>query len=83
MEAGKISPMAVFLASEAAREVSGQIFAVRANEILLMSQPRPVRSVHRADGWTAESIAAHALPALKASFLPLEVSADVFSWDPI
>jgi hypothetical protein len=26
---------------------------------------------------------AHALPALRSSFLPLDVSADVFSWDPI
>jgi NAD(P)-dependent dehydrogenase (short-subunit alcohol dehydrogenase family) len=83
MDAGKIAPMAVFLAGDAARDVTGQIFAVRANEILVMSQPRPVRSVHRAEGWTAETIAAHALPALRSSFLPLDVSADVFSWDPI
>jgi len=83
MEAGKIAPMAVFLASDAAKEVTGQIFAVRANEIFLMSQPRPVRSVHRAEGWTAETIAEQALPALAPSFAPLDVSADVFSWDPI
>ena len=83
MEAGKIAPMAVFLASDAAKDVTGQIFAVRANEIFVMSQPRPVRSVHRAEGWTAETIAEQALPALRASFAPLDVSADVFSWDPI
>jgi len=83
MEAGKIAPMAVFLASDAAKDVTGQIFAVRANEIFLMSQPRPVRSVHRAEGWTAETIAEQALPALAPSFAPLDVSADVFSWDPI
>ena len=83
MEAGKIAPMAVFLASDAAKDVTGQIFAVRANEIFLMSQPRPVRSVHRAEGWTAETIAEQALPALAPSFTPLDVSADVFSWDPI
>ena len=83
MEAGKIAPMAVFLASDAAQDVTGQIFAVRANEIFVMSQPRPVRSVHRAEGWTAETIAEQAVPALRASFAPLDVSADVFSWDPI
>jgi NAD(P)-dependent dehydrogenase (short-subunit alcohol dehydrogenase family) len=83
MEAGKIAPMAVFLASDAAQDVTGQIFAVRANEIFLMSQPRPVRSVHRAEGWTAATIAEQAMPALRASFAPLEVSADVFSWDPV
>jgi NAD(P)-dependent dehydrogenase (short-subunit alcohol dehydrogenase family) len=82
MDAAKVAPMAVFLASDAAREVTGQIFAVRSNEILVMSQSRPVRSVHRAEGWTPESIAAHAAPALRAGFAPLEISADVFSWDP-
>jgi NAD(P)-dependent dehydrogenase (short-subunit alcohol dehydrogenase family) len=83
METAKIAPLAVFLASEAAREVTGQIFAVRANEIFLMSQSRPLRSVHRAEGWTPEAIASHALPALRAHFYALDRSQDVFSWDPL
>ncbi|WP_434662521.1 SDR family NAD(P)-dependent oxidoreductase [Paraburkholderia sp. A3BS-1L] len=83
MTPAKIAPLAVFLASEQAADVSGQIFAVRNNEIFLMSQPRPVRSVHRGEGWTAETIAEHAMPALRGSFHPLDVSADVFSWDPV
>ena len=83
MEAGKIAPMAVYLASDTAKEVSGQIFAVRANEIFLMSQPRPIRGVHRGEGWTPQTIAEHAIPALKADFYALETSGEVFSWDPI
>ncbi len=83
MEAGKVAPMAVFLASDAAHEVNAQIFAVRANEILLMSQPRPIRSVHMSEGWTPESIAEVALPAMRNSFFKLERSPDVISWDPI
>jgi NAD(P)-dependent dehydrogenase (short-subunit alcohol dehydrogenase family) len=83
METAKIAPLAVFLASDAAHEVSGQIFAVRANEIFLMSQNRPLRSVHRDGGWTPETIAAQAIPALRASFYGLERSQDVFSWDPV
>lgn len=83
MTPAKIAPLAVYLASDRAAEVSGQIFAVRNNEIFLMSQPRPVRSVHRGEGWTPESIAEHGMPALRGSFHPLEVSADVFSWDPV
>jgi hypothetical protein len=75
--------MAVFLASDQAAGVSGQIFAVRNNEIFLISQPRPLRSVQRSEGWTPETIAEHALPALQAGFYDLEVSADVFSWDPV
>jgi NAD(P)-dependent dehydrogenase (short-subunit alcohol dehydrogenase family) len=83
METAKIAPMAVYLVSDAAKDVSGQIFAVRANEIFIISQNRPLRSVQRAEGWTPESIATHAIPALKANFYPLERSQDVFSWDPI
>ena len=83
METGKIAPLAAFLMSDAAAEVSGQIFGVRANEIFLMGQSRPIRSVHRAEGWTPDTVANHAIPALRASFYKLERSADVFSWDPI
>lgn len=83
METAKIAPLAVYLLADAAREVSGQIFAVRANEIFLMGQSRPIRSVHRAEGWTPQTIASQAIPAMKAQFYPLDRSADVFNWDPI
>ncbi len=79
----KVAPLVVYLASDAAAGVSGEVFAVRNNEIFLMSQPRPLRSVHRADGWSPESIASHAMPALKNSFVGLERNVDVFKWDPI
>ena len=52
---------------------------VRRNEILLMNQPRPVRSVHRGEGWTLETLAEQGMLALKDSFYPLETSAEVFS----
>ena len=77
----KIAPMAVFLCSDAARDVTGQIFAVRNNEIFLMSQHRPLRSMHR-DGWTAETIAEHAMPAFKADLYALDRSQDIWPWDP-
>jgi NAD(P)-dependent dehydrogenase (short-subunit alcohol dehydrogenase family) len=82
MQTSKIAPLAVFLASEKAKDVSGQIFCVRANEIFLMSQNRPLKTAHRAAGWTAESIAAEALPQFREHLYPLERSQDVFSWDP-
>lgn len=83
MTPDKIAPLSVYLASDAAAGVTGQVFAVRNNEIMLMSQPRPLRSVHRSEGWTPESIGEHAIPALRTSFYPLDRSADVFCWDPI
>ena len=83
MTPAKIAPVAVYLLSDAAHEVTGQIFAVRNNEIFLMSQPRPERSVHRSEGWTPETVASHAMPALKSGFYALDRSGDVFTWDPI
>jgi len=79
----KIAPMSIFLASDLSAGVTGQIFAVRKNEIFLFSQPRPIRSIQRSDGWTPESIAEHMLPAFEPSFYPLDRSSDVFNWDPI
>jgi len=83
MTPDKNAPLAVFLASDAAHDVTGQIFAARHNELFLFSQPRPIRSTHRGEGWTPETIAGTALPALRSHFLPLERSGDVFSWDPV
>jgi NAD(P)-dependent dehydrogenase (short-subunit alcohol dehydrogenase family) len=83
MDAGLIAPLAVYLASDAAAGVSGQIFGVRANEIYLFNQIRMIRSVHRSEGWTPETIAAHAIPALEPHFFPNQPSATFTSWDPI
>jgi len=82
METSKIAPIAAYLCSDESK-VSGQIFGVRANEIFLMGQSRPIRSVHRSEGWTPETIASHAIPTLKHHFYPLERSGDVFDWDPV
>jgi NAD(P)-dependent dehydrogenase (short-subunit alcohol dehydrogenase family) len=83
MTPAKIAPLAVALAADAGEDVTGQVFAVRNNEIFLMSQPRPIRSVHRGEGWTPETVAQHALPALKGSFYALDRSSDVFTWEPV
>jgi NAD(P)-dependent dehydrogenase (short-subunit alcohol dehydrogenase family) len=83
MTPAKIAPLAVALAGDAGADVTGQVFAVRNNEIFLMSQPRPIRSVQRSEGWTPETVAQHALPALRGSFYALDRSSDVFTWDPV
>ena len=58
-------------------------FEVRANEIYFFSQIRMVRSVHRAEGWTPESIAEHAMPSLEYSFYPNVASLKLTPWDPL
>ena len=79
----KIAPLAVFLGSDAASGITGQILSVRNNEIYLFNQPRPVKTISRAGGWTPEQIAVELNPAFASLFTPLERSEDVFNWDPI
>ena len=79
----KIAPLAVYLGSEKAAGISGQIFSVRNNEVFLFNQTRPIRSIHRSDGWTPDKLDAQLKGAFGPSFTPLDRSGDVFSWDPI
>jgi len=82
MTPDKIAPLAVALCSDAAKDVTGQIFGVRNNEIFLFNQPRPIRFAQTAEGWTPNTVLDRVLPAFRSSFTPLERSGDVFSWDP-
>src|SRR6202451_4065892 len=79
----KIAPLVVYLGSDSANGISGQIFSVRNNEIYLFNQTRPIRTLHRSDGWTPEKLAGQLKDAFASSFTPLERSTDVFSWDPV
>jgi len=79
----KNAPLAVYLASDAAAGISGQIFSVRNNEIFLFGQTRPIRTLHRSTGWTPSEIAGQLKDAFASSLTPLDRSGDLFSWDPI
>jgi len=78
-----IAPVAVFLASEAAKEVTGQVFGVRGKEIMLFSHMRPVRSVHHDLGWTPERLADMFPGTLRHHLVPLETSGQYFNYDPL
>ena len=83
LEADKIAPFVVALTGDAGAKVTGQIFAVRNNEIFLFSQPRPIRTAHTADGWTPETVAERVFDQFANDFYPLHRSADVFTWEPV
>lgn len=83
MRADQVAQLAIALASPEAKAVSGQVFSVRGNEIVLFDQPRPVRSVSRMEGWTPESILEQAMPSMGASFTDLGATGSVFPYDPV
>jgi NAD(P)-dependent dehydrogenase (short-subunit alcohol dehydrogenase family) len=78
----KIAPLVVYLSSDRAQGVSGQIFSVRNNEIFLFSQPRPIKTIHAPNGWTPAALDKELKAAFASDLTPLERSGDVFSWDP-
>ncbi|MGH7322681.1 MAG: SDR family NAD(P)-dependent oxidoreductase [Candidatus Rokuibacteriota bacterium] len=78
-----IAPLTVYLCSEEAAGVSGQILGVRGKEIFLFSQPRPVRAIHHAEGWTPERLSDVFPGTLGHHLTPLETSAQYFSYDPL
>lgn len=83
MSADKVAPLVVFLASDLSKDVTNQILSVRKNEIFLFSKPRPIRSMHRSEGWTAETIASDLVPAFKSDFYGLDRSPALIDWDPV
>jgi NAD(P)-dependent dehydrogenase (short-subunit alcohol dehydrogenase family) len=66
----------VALVSDAAKSVSGQIFGVSGENIILYSQPRPIETCSKAEGeaWTVESILSEAIPKMAPKFFDLNRS---------
>ncbi|MEM8986124.1 MAG: SDR family NAD(P)-dependent oxidoreductase [Pseudomonadota bacterium] len=83
MRAEQVAKFCIALCADKSSHVSGQLFSIRGNEIFLMSQPRPMRSIARGDGWTTEQIVDNAIPALENWFYDLEPSAKSFPGEPV
>jgi hypothetical protein len=78
-----IAPVAAFLASDFAKEVTGQVFGVRGKEIMLFGHMRPIMRVHHAEGWTVERLAEMFPGTLQHHCVPLETSGQYFNYDPL
>jgi NAD(P)-dependent dehydrogenase (short-subunit alcohol dehydrogenase family) len=52
-----VAPMAAYLVSDAASEVTGQVYSVVGDKIAVWSQPREVRAMWAGQRWTPEAIA--------------------------
>ena len=78
-----IAPVATFLASEAAKAVTGQVFAVRGKEIMLFGHERPIMRVHDDRGWTPDRLAEMFPGTLEHHLVPLVTSGQYFNYDPL
>jgi NAD(P)-dependent dehydrogenase (short-subunit alcohol dehydrogenase family) len=69
-----VAPLVVFLASDAAQNLTGQIFGVQDKEVSLFSQARIQRSIHNSEGWTVERLSETFESTMRPYFTPLEPS---------
>jgi NAD(P)-dependent dehydrogenase (short-subunit alcohol dehydrogenase family) len=83
MRADQVAQLAIALIAPQSKDVTGQVFVARGNEIFLMSQSRPVRGMTRMEGWTPETICNHAFPAMKPMMYDTGATTSVFGWDPV
>ncbi len=83
MSPAHIAPLAVYLASESAKDVTGQIFGVRGKEIMLFGHIRPIMRIHNSEGWTVDRIAEMFPGTLQHHLVPLETSPQYFNYDPL
>jgi len=57
LDPNDIAPMVTYLASETAGDVNGQFFLCWGSSMALLSQPRPVRTLFKSDGyWTLDEL---------------------------
>jgi NAD(P)-dependent dehydrogenase (short-subunit alcohol dehydrogenase family) len=57
-----VAPMAVYLLSDAAAEVTGQVYTVAGSKVAVWAQPRELRTMYGAGRWTPQELAER-LPA--------------------
>jgi 3-oxoacyl-[acyl-carrier protein] reductase len=52
----KVAPFAVWLCTDAAKDVNGQVFEIHGDTVNRIDAPQPVRSVYRQGGWDLDSL---------------------------
>ena len=78
--AADVAAFVAYLCSAAAQDITGQLFAVRGREVLLMSQPRPVARLVAERGQDFDAaVRQHLAP----QFTALETDLEAFSSEPI
>ena len=66
-----VAPLVVYLLSDSARHVTGQVYTAVGGKIALWNQPREIRAMYAADRWTPTEIAARLDSAVGTERMPL------------
>jgi len=53
------APLVVFLASDEAQKINGQVISIDGPRLSLWSNPQPVKTLSEPEGWTVELLAKH------------------------
>src|SRR5438128_5562179 len=78
-----IAPVATFLATDQAKDITGQIIGVRGKEIMLFGHHRPIMRVDDAEGWTVEKLIDIFTATLQHHVAPNVTSRQYFNYDPL
>jgi NAD(P)-dependent dehydrogenase (short-subunit alcohol dehydrogenase family) len=78
-----IAPVVAFLATDAAKDITGQIFGVRGKEIMLFGHHRPIMRIHDDEGWTVEKLVEISPGTLQHHLVPNVTSGQYFNYDPL
>lgn len=76
-----VAPIVSFLASDAAKDITGQLIGVRGKEVMLFSQPRPIRTAVKLDGWDPASLS-RTFQSWASALTPLENDLEYFRYKP-
>ncbi len=78
-----VADLCAYLCSDAGAHLSGQLFGVRARELFVFSQPRPIgRAVAPTSSWSASDLTA-AMTTLAPQLSELVTDLDAFSSEPV
>jgi NAD(P)-dependent dehydrogenase (short-subunit alcohol dehydrogenase family) len=83
MRADQIAPLAIALVADQAKDINGQIFSIRGNEVFLWNHPRPIRGMAKVEGWSPETMLDHAFEAFRPNMTDLGDARTVFPWAPV
>ena len=75
-----IAPLVVFLASDAAANVTGQIVRLQGNTLSLFSHPKPVHPAINADGWDVRALEEFFASTLGRHLEPIGIGAETYAF---